>query len=501
MAAANPDGFDHSRGTWSAAPKGKVNLRQHWEDQVDGGDRDYNDNVFTVSDVQPKGGTTTGAATYTYMAQASDVDGDALAYSLLLAPQGASINAATGEITWVNPLPGQYDFKVQVSDGQGGAAIQTYTLLVKSATPQATVNQYSADKDTRLTGNVLRNDFALENDALTAVLISGPAHGTLTLAANGDFVYTPKANYNGTDKFIYKARSQSGAETLATEVNINLKPINDAPTGTSQTLTTLEDTAIVLDLMGAFQDVDGDALTLSLVSQPGLGTLTPITTGPNAGKWLYTPKANMAGRDSFALRVWDGKVWSNTIKFTVNITAVNDAPLFEHDVFVVSATNRTLLDLDSGLQDADGDCVRIVSFEQPQHGTVTKDRYGNYYYKPATGYQGADNFRITLSDGKVSSTATVNLQVGPSTAGACKVSFQAQPAAQNTATSSTGTSSYVVVSSSATTSAAGTTTQTTILWGDTTDGSQLQAPVSVLSSESTAQAPSLAEQTGLVITL
>ena len=160
-----------------------------------------------------------------------------------------------------------------------------------------------------------------------------------------------------------------------------------------------------------------------------------------------------------------------------------------------------LLDLESGLQDADGDCVRIVSFEQPKHGTVTKDRYGNYTYKPASGYQGADSFQITLSDGKVSSTATVNLQVGPSTAGTCSVSFQAQPAAQNTTTSNTGASSYVVVSRSATPSEAGTTTQTTILWGDTADGSQLQAPVSVLSSESTAQEPSLAEQTGLIITL
>ena len=131
----------------------------------------------------------------------------------------------------------------------------------------------------------------------------------------------------------------------------------------------------------------------------------------------------------------------------------------------------------------------------------TKDRYGNYTYKPATDYQGADSFQITLSDGKVSSTATVNLRVGTPTSGACSVSFQAQPAAQNTTTSSTGTSSYVVVSRSATSSEAGTTPQTTILWGDTTDGSQLQAPVSVLSSESTAQAPSLAEQTGLIITL
>ena len=58
-----------------------------------------------------------------------------------------------------------------------------------------------------------------------------------------------------------------------------------------------------------------------------------------------------------------------------------------------------------------------------------------------------------------------------------------------------------MVSSSTTTSEAGTTTQSTILWGETTDGSQLQAPVSVLSSESAAQEPSLAEQTGLVVTL
>ena len=160
-----------------------------------------------------------------------------------------------------------------------------------------------------------------------------------------------------------------------------------------------------------------------------------------------------------------------------------------------------LLDLESGLQDADGDCVRIVSFEQPQHGTVTKDRYGNYTYKPVTGYQGADSFQITLSDGKVSSSATVNLQVGMATAGACAVNFQALPAAPNTTTRGTGTSSYVVVSSNATTSEAGATTQTTILWSDTADGSQLQAPVSVLSSESAAQEPSLAEQTGLVVTL
>ena len=41
--------------------------------------------------------------------------------------------------------------------------------------------------------------------ALTAVLVSGPAHGTLTLNADGSFTYTPDANYSGPDSFTYRA--------------------------------------------------------------------------------------------------------------------------------------------------------------------------------------------------------------------------------------------------------------------------------------------------------
>ena len=167
---------------------------------------------------------------------------------------------------------------------------QSYTLAVRAAKPQANAGSYTANEGTRIAGNVLRNDFALENDALAAVLISDPIHGTLTLAANGEFVYTPSANYNGTDKFIYKARSASGAESLATEVYLNLNPVNDAPVGTSQSATMLEGTSTVLDLRGAFQDVDGDVLSPRIINEPGIGTLTAIISGSDAGKWLYTPK-------------------------------------------------------------------------------------------------------------------------------------------------------------------------------------------------------------------
>ena len=52
---------------------------------------------------------------------------------------------------------------------------------------------------------VLANDTDADGDPLTAVVVTGPAHGTLTLNANGSFTYTPAANYNGADRFTYRA--------------------------------------------------------------------------------------------------------------------------------------------------------------------------------------------------------------------------------------------------------------------------------------------------------
>ena len=45
----------------------------------------------------------------------------------------------------------------------------------------------------------------MDGNPLTAVVVTRPAHGTLTLNADGTFTYTPAANYNGTDSFTYKA--------------------------------------------------------------------------------------------------------------------------------------------------------------------------------------------------------------------------------------------------------------------------------------------------------
>ena len=78
--------------------------------------------------------------------------------------------------------------------------------------PVATAESYAVNEAATLTvavPGVLGNDTDADGNALTAVLVAGPAHGTLSLSANGAFTYTPTVNASGTDSFSYKPNDGS----------------------------------------------------------------------------------------------------------------------------------------------------------------------------------------------------------------------------------------------------------------------------------------------------
>jgi hypothetical protein len=88
--------------------------------------------------------------------------------------------------------------------------VATVTITVSSVNdaPVAEDDSYTTDEDTPLVvpaPGVLGNDSDVEGDPLTAVLVSGPSHGTLTLNPNGSFTYTPEENFVGEDSFTYQA--------------------------------------------------------------------------------------------------------------------------------------------------------------------------------------------------------------------------------------------------------------------------------------------------------
>src|SRR5438046_2511281 len=75
---------------------------------------------------------------------------------------------------------------------------------------------------------VLTNDTEVFGANLSAILLSGPAHGILNLSSNGGFSYTPATNYNGTDSFSYQA-SDRGTNLGSATVTLSISPVNDPP--------------------------------------------------------------------------------------------------------------------------------------------------------------------------------------------------------------------------------------------------------------------------------
>src|SRR5204863_460194 len=113
-------------------------------------------------------------------------------------------------------------------------------------------DSYTTAEDAALTitaPGVLGNDSDIDNDPLTATLVSGPAHGSLTLNADGSFTYTPDANYNGADSFTYTANDGTANSNVAT-VSLTLIPYTTLFRSAADSYTTAEDAALTITAPG-----------------------------------------------------------------------------------------------------------------------------------------------------------------------------------------------------------------------------------------------------------
>ena len=283
--------------------------------------------------------------------------------------------------------------------------------------PVAVADSYATNEDTVLTvpaTGVLANDSDVDGDPLASILVSGPAHGGLTLNANGSFTYTPNANYNGADSFTYKANDGLADSNVAT-VNITVNSVADAPVAVGDSYAVNEDAVLTVPATGVLandSDGDGDPLTSILVSGPAHGVLT---LNPN-GSFTYTPNANYFGADSFTYKANDGLLDSGNATVSITVNPVNDAPVAVADSYATDF-NTALIVTASGVlgndTDIDGDPLHVSAVTTgPAHGSLTLNANGSFTYTPDNGYVGADSFSYKANDGTMDSNiATVSLTV------------------------------------------------------------------------------------------
>ena len=330
------------------------------------------------------------------------VGATSLTAQLLTSPSAGTLTlAGDGGFTFDPPAgtAGSYSFTYQVVDNQSNVSPPvTVTLEVTNAAPILADDAYRVLHDKVLAvyaaQGVSVNDWDLDEDGLTAELVTGPAHGQVTLNANGSFSYQGSANYAGPDSFTYRLRDGVAVSAAAT---VMIEVANTAPAAAGHEFTTPHDSALAGSLSAGCYDAEIDPLTYRLIAAAAHGTVVIQSNG----SYTYTPTAGYVGADSFTYVVNDGVVDSDTA--TVALAVTNTPPRAAGDEFVLSHGQTLSGNLLANDWDAQGDTLSVSVFHtfNPQTDGITLTWQGNgsFALTPPAAFAGVLKFSYSVFDG------------------------------------------------------------------------------------------------------
>jgi VCBS repeat-containing protein len=214
------------------------------------------------------------------------------------------------------------------------------------------------------------------------------------------------------------------------------KQLNEPPVAVDDSVTTDEDTPVSVDLLANDTDIDGDTLTLVSVDGQGPGTditidfgdgRTGVATTTTAGVLTFT---QLTGFDSMA----EGEVETFSLDYVINdgngetagatatvvINGVNDGPDAVDDMYTVSESSITVLDILTNDSDPENDPLTVTSITRTSpdegllvlnaDGTVTFDTNGAFDALE-DGQTATVTFEYAITDGQFTDTAVATITV------------------------------------------------------------------------------------------
>jgi hypothetical protein len=292
----------------------------------------------------------------------SDLDQDLLE-SILVddARHGTLELSDDGSFTYTpdDGFVGTDTFTYVAADGEAVSNVATVSIKVNGA-PVVEDDVYDVAEDDVLevdaAAGVLSNDADPNGDTLRAVLVTGPAHGSVELADDGSFTYTPMADFFGDDTFTYRA-SDGIIESEEATVTIEVDGVGDVPVAVDDSYLTAVGKARIVAAPGVLvndDDPDGDALRAVLVGDLENGSLVLDADG----SFRYTPVENFVGVDEFKYRASDDENLSNIATVTVEVGPQSEAILAGDEAYSVLQDETLTVSgnviAESGLNDAGG---------------------------------------------------------------------------------------------------------------------------------------------------
>ncbi|MPY23725.1 tandem-95 repeat protein, partial [Shewanella sp. YLB-07] len=404
----------------------------------------------------------------------SSVDGDVSLTSFTVDGDDTVYQADGSDITIADvgtfSLDSQGDYTFTPAANYNGAVpLITYSLTDGSSTDTSSLSitvtpvndDFTDDNEVRtisedspeVSGNVIDGSSVDGELSLTSFTVDGDSNvyqadgsditiadvGTFSLDSQGDYTFTPAANYNGAVPVITYSLTD-GSSTDTSSLSITVTPVNDDFTDDNEVRTISEDSPEVSGNVIDGSSVDGDVSLTSFtvdgddtVYQADGSDITIADVGTfsldSQGDYTFTPAANYNGAvPLITYSLTDGSS-TDTSSLSITVTPVNDDFTDDNEVRTISEDSPEVsgnvidgssvdgelsltsftVDGDSNVYQADGSDITIADV-----GTFSLDSQGDYTFTPAANYNGAvPLITYSLTDGSSTDTSSLSITVTP----------------------------------------------------------------------------------------
>jgi hypothetical protein len=376
---------------------------------------------------------------FTYTPAPDYVGLDTFVYRASDTPPG-SLDPTTNDSTTDPPT---IDPTTNAPIAHSSLATVTISVTPINPLPEAHNDTYTATQGLPLSVDpahgVLANDSAPAGQSLSAVIVSGAQHGTVALASDGSFTYTPTGDFRGVDTFVYRAQGSpittppgatgaNGEGDTTTDssgiiarphdvatVYINVRPLNPPPYAQNDQYAMQQGGVLTIAAPGVLANdkhADNQTLTASPVAEhgPQHGTLVLQSNG----SFTYTPDPTFSGIDTFLYQATaasttsggtaaGGTTNSSIATVAILVRPLNPPPEARNDTYWTT-TGTPLVITDPGVLANDsaaaGHTLTAVLLTQPQQGSVQFDDQGDggFTYTPPADFTGVVSFTYQAKD-------------------------------------------------------------------------------------------------------
>lgn len=349
---------------------------------------------------------------YSFTPTASDPDGDTLIFSIENKPVWANFDTATGQLsgtplkTHVGTTTG---IVISVSDGEYSAALPAFAVEVInvneapsiSGNPATSVRQGQAYSFVPTASDP-------DEDTLTFSITNKPVWASFD-TATGALIGTPQAEDLGSSSGIVISVTDGEFSAALPAFTIEVLTANRAPVISGNPATSVQQ-GQTYSFVPTASDPDGDTLTFSIVNKPVWASFDPAT-----GALTGSPERTHVGRtDGIVISVSDSALTASLSAFNLEVLAGNAAPVAVDDNFTLpfSAAHSYLLDVLANDSDPDGDTL-LISAAKASIGEVSIQNNSLLFIAPDN-FSGTATFSYSITDGELTDTAAVTLQIAGS---------------------------------------------------------------------------------------